>query len=142
MKKLQFLTYLFAALLMVTTVSCDEDDDDTTPDKESLLTAGEWTGDKIYVQGVDATDDFAELFDFDVKNSTISFSADGTYTADSDFGSDEGTWEFSEDETQIILDEGTDDETTVEVNRLTSSEFWAEGDLADMGQDVEIRFVR
>jgi len=140
MKKLKFLSYLFAALLMVTTVSCDDDDDDAAPNRQTLLTAQTWRGDKIYFQGDDVTEDFADLID--VKNATIKFDTDGTYTAGSNGDTNEGTWEFTNDQqNQILMDEGTSEEITVDVNRLSATELWLEGDLTGFGEDVEIRFV-
>lgn len=140
MKKLQFLSYLFAALLMVTLVSCDDDDDDATPDKEALLTAGVWTGSKIYYNGVDMTEDFSSFLD--VESTTIRFFNDGTYTVDVDGNAEDGTWEYTNNQTQILMDKGTDDELVADVNKLTSTELWVEGDFADMGDEIEVRFVR
>ena len=140
MKKLKFLSYLFAALLMVTTVSCDDDDDDAAPDRQTLLTAQTWRGDKLFIQGEDVTEDFADLID--VQSSTIKFNTDGTYTAGSDGDTEDGTWEFTNNQqNEILMDEGTSDEITVDVNRLSATELWLEGDLSGFGQDVEIRFV-
>ncbi|MBJ6118517.1 hypothetical protein JAO76_09965 [Pontibacter sp. BT310] len=139
MKKLKFLSYLFAALLMVTTVSCDDDDDDSVPNNTSLLTASEWTGDKVYFQGMDVTNN--PLSPIDVKNVKITFMSDGTYSGQIEGISQSGTWEFNQTETQIIMDKGTDDELIVDVKKLTSTELWAEGEFADLGEDVEIRFV-
>lgn len=141
MKKLQFLRLLFAALLMVTMVSCDnEDDDNATPNNQSLLTAGVWNGDKIYYQGIDVTEDFAAIID--VKDTSIKFTKDGTYTITSDGSEEKGTWEFANNETQILMDKGTDDEMLVDVNKLTATELWVEGDFGNLGDEIEIRFVR
>ncbi|NDK55946.1 hypothetical protein [Pontibacter fetidus] len=141
MKKLQFLSYLFAALLMFTTVSCDDDDDNdnVNPDKEALLLADVWTGSKIYLGGQDVTEDYKDIFD--VTTVSVKFYEDGTYTFDMDGTAEDGTWEFANNQTQVLLDKGTDDEELVDINKLTATELWAEGDLTGMGQDVEIRFV-
>lgn len=138
MKNLKFLTYLFAALLMFTTVSCSDDDDDKdlSPDKEALLTAGVWTGNKIFVGGQDFTSIYG-----DPSTVTMTFDDDGTYTLNIDGDVKEGTWEFTNNNTQVIMDKGPD-EVVVDVNRLTSTELWAEGDFIDIGQRVEVRFVR
>ncbi|MEJ8755785.1 hypothetical protein WG947_02150 [Pontibacter sp. H259] len=142
MKKLKFLSYLMAALLLVTSVSCDDDDDDdASPNNTSLLTASTWKGDKLYYQGVDVTEDFSPILD--VKATTIKFNANGTYTITADGTSDTGTWEFTNNETQVLMDEGTDDELLIDVNRLTATELWAEGDFAGSGgtETFELRFV-
>ncbi|WP_162426998.1 DUF4923 family protein [Pontibacter pudoricolor] len=139
MKKLKFLSYLIATLLMVTTVSCDDDDDDALPNNTSLLTASEWTGDKVYFQGMDVTNN--PLSPIDVKSVKITFKSDGTYSGQIEGVSKSGTWEFNQTETQIIMDKDTNDELIADIKRLTSTEFWAEGDFAGVGEDVEIRFV-
>ena len=121
MKKLQFLNLLFAALFLVTFASCDNDgDDDATPNNTSLLTAAVWNGDKLYYQGQDATEIFEDIID--VKATSIRFFTDGTYTIDVD-----GT---------------ADDEMLVDINKLTATELWAEGDFGDTGEKLEIRFVK
>ncbi|MER2997128.1 lipocalin family protein [Pontibacter populi] len=143
MKKLQFLTYLFAVLFTVTMVSCDDDDDDNDvdPGKEAMLTAGVWTGDKIYYQGADFTEQLSGFLD--IKSATVDFNADGTYTGNLDGDSESGTWEFTNNETQIIMDADTDDEIIVDINRLTATELWVEGDYMGTGEEtIELRFKK
>ena len=123
MKKHKFLSYLFAALLMVTTVSCDDDDDNSTPNNTSLLTASTWTGDKVFVQNIDVTENPSAPFD--VKDITVKFNNDGTYSGQIIGATEDGTWEFNNSQNQIILDKDTDDELTVDINKLTSTELWA-----------------
>ncbi|MBB6612019.1 hypothetical protein H7F15_13295 [Pontibacter sp. Tf4] len=145
MKKLQFLSYLFAALFMVTMVSCDDDDDDTTnpnPDKETLLTAKVWNGSKVYYQNADFTEQVKELFD--ISTTTIKFNADGTYTASMSGEDDEtGTWEFASNDTKIVMDSESSDPITVDINTLTATELWVEGDFLETGgqETIELRFV-
>lgn len=146
MKKIQFLTYLFAALFTITMVSCSDDDDDKddtiTPGKEALLIADTWFGSKVYYQGADFTEQ-AKTY-LDITTVSIEFSESGTYTGNiSGDDSETGTWEFTNNDTQIIMDKGTPDELIVDVNRLSTTELWVEGDfLGTNGEEtLELRFV-
>lgn len=146
MKKLPFLTYLFAALLTVTMVSCSDDDDNNddnvTPEKEALLVAETWYGSKVYYQGSDFTEQ-AKAF-LDITTVTVEFSESGTYTGNiSGDDTETGTWEFTNNDTQIIFDKDTPDSFTVDVNKLTATELWVEGDFMNTGgqETVELRFV-
>ena len=140
MLKTSFWLLGLCLTLGFTVASCDDDDDDAAPDRQTLLTAQTWRGDKLFIQGEDVTEDFADLID--VQSSTIKFNTDGTYTAGSDGDTEDGTWEFTNNQqNEILMDEGTSDEITVDVNRLSATELWLEGDLSGFGQDVEIRFV-
>ncbi len=145
MKKLQFLSYLFAALFMVTMVSCDDDDDDNvdpTASNTELLTAGVWTGNKVFFNGNDVTELAKDQID--VSTTTVKFETNGTYTGTIPGRTEaSGTWEFTNDESQVIMDSGTDNELTVDINMLSATELWAEGEFLGENQGVyEVRFVR
>jgi hypothetical protein len=146
MKQLKFLSYLMAALVMITTVGCDDDDDDDIDPgstKSEMLTAGVWQGDKVYYQGTDFTDLIKN--ELDITKTTIKFNSNGTYRATISGEPEEtGTWKFMANETQILLDEGDqDDELLVDINRFTATEIWVEGNFIDSNNDrVELRFKR
>ncbi|NEM97373.1 lipocalin family protein [Pontibacter burrus] len=153
MKKLQLLSYLFAALFMVTMVSCNDDDDNdnVTPDREGLLVGKTWRGDKIFVNGVDLT--ATKPGGVDVTTINIVFKADGTFTGtlvddDNSNDTDSGRWTLSSDGTKLTLTDDDDnssdddDDIILTVNRLTATELWLEGDFSGTGQAIEFRFVK
>ncbi|HEY4651060.1 MAG TPA: hypothetical protein VIG72_06575 [Pontibacter sp.] len=138
MKRLHYLRYLFAALLLVTIASCSkDDDDDATPDKDLLLTDQTWTGDKLLIGGQDVT----ILYKDRITKTTLKFNTDGTYTFDSDGTTKTGSWEFANDQKQVIMDKNAANELTADIKRLTATELWVEGEFFDLGQDVEVRFI-
>ncbi len=87
------LIYLFFAAMLVVSYGCDKEDEDTP---FTLLTAHVWTSDSLLVNGQDASGPDGMLVDFmgDAK-----FNTDGTGT----FGNYQGTWHFSQNETQLVI---------------------------------------
>lgn len=69
--------------------------------------------------------------------SAITFNSNGTYevTVEGE-GSDTGTWEFTKNETAILIDKGTDDETEIQIVSLTESRF--EGTITMTEEDEEL----
>lgn len=136
MNKQRLLLFFCALLLPVFLVSCGDDDDDDVSPNVSFLTAGEWTGNAIYQDGEDITDEVFEL-GFDVTKYNLKFNRDGTYQdryPGQSFPG--GTWVFENNERVIVFEKGTDDEYTVVVSKLDNDE------LIYLDSGFEFRFVR
>jgi hypothetical protein len=133
MIKLKQLLLLFTALCLITLVSCDKDKDDNPTTKADLLTAGKWTGNKVYSGGQDITE-MAKQFGFDVTKGTVQFRKDGTYSTTFEGDTEQGTWEFTQGESHIMLD----NDYEVKINKLDSKNFF----MYDHEDDMEIRYVR
>ncbi|MBW6497964.1 MAG: hypothetical protein K0B09_06235 [Bacteroidales bacterium] len=84
---------LFLSAVLILSFGCDKEDEDTP---FTLLTAHVWTSDSLLVNGQDASGPDGMLVDFmgDAK-----FNTDGTGT----FGNYQGTWRFSQNETQLVI---------------------------------------
>jgi hypothetical protein len=147
MKFQRLFSYFFALLLVASLTGCDKDDKDKEPSKRDLLTAGKWTGSAIFVNGNDLTREFREDEDFpyDISQNTITFDKAGTYV-DSYIGvSENGTWEFTNNEQALLLDKGTTNQTTLSIGMLTNSELYLTDTFnhPDLGElALEVRYVR
>lgn len=142
----KLLPYLFALLLVAGLSSCGKDDDkDKEPTKRDLLTAGEWTGQAIYIFGNDASQLFIDQLGYDITKNKVKYDKAGTYVDSYERRSVNGTWEFTNDEQSLIFDKGTSDENTVRIVRLTATEFYIEQIIEFEDEDplpLEIRFTR
>ncbi|WNJ16174.1 hypothetical protein [Pontibacter sp. G13] len=85
-----------------------------------LLTEFTWEYDAV--SGDALTADQLALLQTLLTGSTITFNEDGSSVAVASFfgvpSTTEGTWRFNDDETAIISDEGTADESTIEIITL------------------------
>lgn len=113
---------LFILVLMLSIITgCKKDDGpDAAPTKTQLLTAKAWKLDKIMALGFDVTSLLGEEALGELSNSNIQFKADKTYTSinRTTNASNNGKWEFTADETKVILDKGTANEMTLDVVQL------------------------
>jgi hypothetical protein len=142
-------------------MSCNNDDDDPKASNDLI---GVWTvesssiemiiGDKSIIEFLmemlSITQEEAELFadiylsDYGAFEGTITFKDDNTYAADFGDGVDTGTWKLSSDGKTLTLDQGTDDETDVQVITLSSVKLQIEiteasmEDIDDDGTDDEV----
>lgn len=137
MHKFQLRYFLIALLFPLFLVSCGDDDDDDVNPNVSMLTAGVWTGNAIYFNDEDVTDEILEDEGFDWTLYTSEFKRDGTYNEkyDGDVVA-EGKWEYQNNDRVIVFDETGGDEYTVVISKLDNDElFYVYG-------GVEYRFVR
>jgi hypothetical protein len=144
MKIQKLLTFLFA-LLLVTGMSSCKKDEDKGPSKRDMLTAGQWRGASIWFNGNDVTRELREDedFPFDVSQLYIKFDQAGTYLDTYSGRTGNGTWEFAQNEEAILLDKGTSRESTVQVTKLTDTEFYYVESYDEAGDfDFEFRFTR
>lgn len=121
--------YWLAVLLVsiVTFSSCKKDDEKEVTVKDKLV--ARWTGESITttvtIGGVPLGTDTESFTDAYLK-----FNADGTYEGSSnDEGEivfDDGTWKLQNNDTQIVIDQGTSDEMTFTIKTLTSNDLVVE----------------
>lgn len=112
----KFVAMAFVASSLVF-AGCDDDKEkDPTPapvvvqkSNKEILTVKSWKVNRYLIEGMDMTNE--PLFE-EVKNMQIKFNNDGTYTATDatdPSASESGTWEFRSNETQLVMDPGTDE---------------------------------
>ena len=142
------LSYSVLAVLIIVTAmtGCKKDDNGNGAEKTALLTAHIW---KYYNFTTTSTDPHvqqaaAEIAD-EYTGASINLNSDGTYTYSQHGATDSGTWELNADETKLITDKGTDDETEHSIITLTSDVFentWTE-DFNFLGLvEVTLRWVK
>ena len=112
------LLIIVGILMIPFAISSCSDDDEIALTKTQLLTLSPWKYSTITTG--DAT--FDALFQLVFTGFTITFNTDGTTSVS--FPSEpsvNGTWEFTTDETKILLDKGTMDEQTFDIESLTAA---------------------
>ena len=111
MKTLRVLL-LFAAVIALNSCAVEEEIDNT-----KLLTQKTWTFESITGYD-DFTNSFAQAL---YTGTTYNFKEDGTYTAKILGISNDGTWSFNSDETQIVQDAGTSYAVTWTIKTLSET---------------------
>jgi len=123
MNRYQLRYFLCALLFPLFLVSCGKDDDEDVSPNVALLTAGKWTGNAIYLDGDNVTNEVLEDFGFDITDDSFVFTRAGEYT-ESYGGQDlDGTWVYENNERVIVFDKGTNDEFTAVISKLDEDEF-------------------
>ncbi|MFD2245296.1 hypothetical protein [Pontibacter ruber] len=145
MNKFRLLSFLFAAFMLLTLASCGKDDD-AEPSKRDLLTAQTWRGDKLYIDGVEATNNpYVIDYFIDIKGTTLKFEKDRTYTAIYTVGDEKetesGTWDLKNNDQQIafaFLSQDTD------IKRLTKDNLDIAATFEEDGEKItiEMRFIK
>lgn len=108
MKKLQTWALGATVLLMALLSGCTTQLETRT----THLTSGTWQFQSLSNPDLDS--DTRDFFNALLSLADFNYMEDGTYLltfADSTLDNANGTWRFNNDATQLILDEGTDDET-------------------------------
>jgi Lipocalin-like domain len=121
-KKLNFYRQLIAiTMFILMLISCGTDDPKV--DKSSLLVGAKWT----FSESIAEDELIQGLITSLYLGSTFTFNANGSYNGEFGDWADnvayEGTWEFTSDDTKIILDKGTDEENTWDIVTLNSDTF-------------------
>ncbi|WP_347159342.1 hypothetical protein [Pontibacter chitinilyticus] len=147
MNKFRLLSYLFAALFLVTLFSCNNNDDNSVaPDKNQLLTAHPWKGDALYLNGYKVDNNSTAL---DISSFKVTFKDDRTYSATYDYNgstqSEQGLWDLKENNTKMNFPFLNEPGELSDVTRLTENNFDVSTIFTlDDGtkQAVELRFVK
>ncbi|MBN1118026.1 MAG: DUF4923 family protein [Bacteroidales bacterium] len=128
--------FLVFGLIVSLSIACEKNNNESNLVGKWSITSSEMdisVGDLSLVdyiaESMDTTEAvaaaYAELFSQLLKSQmsgTFEFKSDGTYTANYGGGTDSGTWELNNDGNVITTDKGTDDETEMEVVKLTKDE--------------------
>ncbi|PRY15412.1 hypothetical protein CLV24_10233 [Pontibacter ummariensis] len=148
---MRFINYLFYFTLLVSLsllVSCKDDEEDSGLPRSELLTAGEWQGDRVLLNGINVSNR-PEIKGalLDIVTLRLKFDEDGTYQANYADGSGqrqyvEGEWALSEDEKILRFDLFKDNE--LEIDKLTTSEFdlTSEVEYNNTSWNVEVQLKR
>ena len=129
------LRLLFLSGFLCTTFlfSCSSSDEDPAPlTKMDIITASPWITDEII-----APDPLSQaLFEALFAEYSMSFKTDGTYLVSiAGITGDDGEWEFNQDETRILFDQGTNDESEFKILLLENGKLHVED------EGVEIRMI-
>lgn len=127
MKNFRLLFFLLLSVVAVPLTSCGDDDDDdfVEPSRRELLSDKAWKGTALYAESQDITQVMADSIGLDIRQLTMKFNTNGTYTSEyKNMPDDNGKWEFANNEQDIIFDKGTADENMVRIGRLTSTELY------------------
>lgn len=131
MNQFRNVLLLFAFIFITSLTSCSKDD--ATPDERvQLLTAGAWSGNKVYSEGEDVTEDMRSN-GFDITTVNVLFKKNGTYSSTFDGSTEEGTWQLISNNSKLLLD-GTDE---LEIKKLDSRSMY----LVDT-DGFELRYIR
>ncbi|MBF9254636.1 hypothetical protein I2I11_15130 [Pontibacter sp. 172403-2] len=148
MNKLRLLTFLFTALFLTTLASCSKDDD-AEPSKKQLLTAHEWVGSDIYVNGTKQTGNpYLQENLFDINTVKLNFKDDRTYTATFRVNgtpqTQDGIWELYDNDTKLNLPFLNEPGDTTDIKRLTENNLDISTSFEENGTPitVELRFVK
>lgn len=134
MKKIKSLLVLFILGSLFLFSSCSKDDDPTLT-KTQLLTQNTWK----YSSGT-SSDPLGQLALAFFSGAEYSFKADKTYSGLLLTLPIDGKWEFSADETKLILDKGTTEEQTFEIVTLNASAF--DYKIVDGSLTLTLKFVK
>lgn len=120
MKRINLLTYLLLVCAVIVT-ACGDDEEEVLTGKLALLTAHQWKYSTCESDD-EVTVEFANAFN---AGATYTFAKNGTYAAKlgnvfSNLPFD-GVWEFASNESQLILDKGTDEEIIYTIEQLSST---------------------
>ncbi len=123
MKKIIYALAILAGLQFASCGKYEEGPGFSLRSKTSRL-AGEWTIEKITVDGEDFTA-FAAAF-----ITSTEFTKDGDYIVkgldwDGTVTEDKLKWEFSDDKTDVVITDVDGSKSNLEILRLTNGEFWA-----------------
>lgn len=116
--------------LILLAVSCDKDNDLITGNT-LLLTNNSWDIYQVLGNGMDITHDAGNPF----KDCCWDFYSDGTYLMTNGHTFN-GTWEFNSSETLLILDQGTVDEISMDINVLSDINLELQYTYVDSGVAV------
>lgn len=99
-------------------VSCKKEEPTTppvTPPTKKEMLVRTWKIQSMTINQMPMPDSF-------FVDQRLTFKADGTYTSGDGSGADDnGVWEFNSEQTKIIMDKGTDDETNADIVELSST---------------------
>lgn len=140
-----FLLILLLALSVMT--ACKDNKGDTEPSKREMLAAQEWQGKALLANGINVTDQPLLGTLPDVRTLTLNFETDGTYTAtymdEGKMISQNGKWEFRENETILYLDLSFLEAYKLFIKELTSERLNLTSTTVYSGFNVpvEVQFV-
>ena len=116
---------LFIAILSIT--GCKKDDEEpAAPTKTDLITAQSWKLKQpggVLILGQTTSDPTILALLGALGNSSVKFEKEGNYVAtdNSNNSVTRGKWEFSADETQLIIDKGTNEEYTLKIELVDAN---------------------
>jgi hypothetical protein len=124
--KMKRIIYSLVILLGLQFASCGkyEDGPAFSLRTKTARLAGEWTIEKITIDGEDFTAFVAAFI------TSTEFTKDGDYIVkgtdwDGTVYEDKAKWAFSDDKSEVIITDTDGSKSNLEILRLTNSEFWA-----------------
>lgn len=111
----KFLTPAVMLLLVSLLVSCNKNDNPKPQTKTELLTQHAWK----FSSATSTNAAFQDILTENFANAIYTFKKDHTYSISS--MNEKGVWEFSADETTILLDKSTPDADALSITKLTTT---------------------
>ncbi|MFD2245293.1 hypothetical protein [Pontibacter ruber] len=141
--RLRYLFAFFFSLILLT--SCKDDKDEPTLTKTDILSAQEWHGDRVLLNGLDVSQR-SEIIDMflDIKSLRLQLKKDGSFTANYIQGgkaqTTTGKWSLSNDEAKINF-EGIGE---LDIKTLSSDSFEMTASVEQSGRTYqgEVRLVK
>lgn len=118
----RLFSFLISLMFVTLLTGCGKDDESYSPKNVDLLTAATWTGVSMFRDGVDVTQLLIDKENYDIKKQLWKYEKDGTYTSSYERKALLGTWEFLDNEQNILHDKNQKDELNVRIIKLTDSE--------------------
>jgi len=133
-KKLYVLLYVAAIYAALSVTGCKKKDKEKTEEeqKTELLTASPWRGVVLEMYINNSLQDTEDISDM-----TLTFHDDGTYVVTDSYGTENGTWEWKNDYTQIRFVSDSGDEFLFTVDELTSTSFVMYMEIPDNGDSYK-----
>jgi hypothetical protein len=117
------LAFLILSCVCILAFSGCKKDDEKPITKTDILSAKAWKFQDLSAFGQNVTALGVAGYLGGIANSDFKFNKDGTYTATNrtSSASTQGKWEFGNNETQLILDKGTANETPYDIITLSNT---------------------
>jgi len=130
---------LFVSIMALLALSsCKDDDDAATKSKTDLLVQNTWK----YKAILPANDLGAQILSLFYKDSEYSFKTDKTYSGTLITLPVTGKWEFAENETQLILDKGDQDEMKFKIKTLNDSNLELTIVNPDYTTEITVQYIK
>jgi hypothetical protein len=131
--KTTIFTLFLAAF--VAFAACKKDEPTTppvTPPTKKEMISRTWKVETMTVNQMPFPDSF-------FVDNRLTFKTDGTYSTFDGTDTETGTWEFSTDETKVIMDKGTSDEETMDIVELSSTKLHVK--QTSDGNTIEMKLI-
>ena len=129
-----FSSFLLILVILFDLSSCETVEPE--PSKFEILTANTWKMTKVILDGEDVSNSSSGIMLLH-----LTFNSDGTYVETAGTFTNQGVWEFTDDENTIVLDKGLSDEESLEIIELKENFFAGTGYAYTPPKPIEFEMV-